>query len=265
MLTVGMPMFRTKKIGWLALEGLCRQREAPAWELIVIEETPERYEPFGRKRIFDYELRLKKVNCQRIVYEPLDHWEELSLKWRRIAELAEGDILVLQAADCYGQPYRLRNTAALMADPAIDWYQAPKGYFYLIKTDEVFEFTNANLPHPCALNMAMRMKWVRLLPAEQVAYWVDGWLYNSIDRIKRAAMDEGLQVVWDTSEDWRLGVDTHGLDNLSISREQDMRNSPQVWIPRAVKLEQIIPGELAEWLRGLQGNVRLENEYRKWE
>ena len=56
---------RSRDIGWLALESLCRQKNAPPWELIVIEE-PE--DAMGRGAIEAYTTRLIGAGMQQMFY-----------------------------------------------------------------------------------------------------------------------------------------------------------------------------------------------------
>jgi len=47
-LTVGIPMFRSRHIGWLALESLCRQKDIDfKWELLIMEEE----ESLGEEKV----------------------------------------------------------------------------------------------------------------------------------------------------------------------------------------------------------------------
>jgi len=216
--TVALPMLRAKHIGWLALESLCRQenlRDRVEWELLIAEETSPEHEPFGKENLFFYEDRLKKVNCQRVEYLGLNEWIPLSRKWMLLAERASdtSKIFLLQAADCYSQPYRIYETYQLCEEGA-DWVQSPKGIFYNIPDEKVILFNYEIIkypPHPCALNMAVSMLLAKKLPNDDVIRSVDKWMFGKCAEIKGGALSVG----WNRKDTWRLGIDTNGVNNIS--------------------------------------------------
>ena len=170
--TVGLPMFKAERIGFLALESLARQQDIDfSWELIVIEETEE---AFTESRLRKYEDRLNKVGCLRIVYKSLEDWIPLSLKWLQIADEASAtsNLLLLQAADCYSQPKRLKQTMDILQSENCDWVQSPIGAFFDITTGNIslFDYELVKpfpkpyrrfIKHPTALNMALRLDLLR--------------------------------------------------------------------------------------------------------
>ena len=64
-MTVALPMYRCRSIGWLALESLCNQVDIDfEWELIIMEEAGVNagvlgFDPMGRGTIMAYKARLK--------------------------------------------------------------------------------------------------------------------------------------------------------------------------------------------------------------
>lgn len=257
--TVGLPMYRARKIGFLALESLARQEDVNfAWELIVIEEKEE---AMGEATIREFESRLKTAGCQRILYEEAESKLALSEKWLRIARLASPDseFLLLQAADCFSHPFRLRNTEALIS-LEVDWIQSPLGAFFDISTHclRVFDYElvepyerpfQGHDKHPTALNMAARLDLVRHAKSEEVRRGVDGWLFFSL----QAAKGGPLGVVWDRSEDWKRGADTHGMNQISLTRgmmleetEAPFREEP------GLEISNLIPTPILEQLNSLQ-------------
>jgi len=86
-LTVALPMYRSKKIGWLALESLCRQVDAPEWELLICEEQEP--EMFGMEELTKYKESLGYAECTRITYIVLQWWVPLSQKWKILAVNAD--------------------------------------------------------------------------------------------------------------------------------------------------------------------------------
>ena len=78
-LSVALPVFNSKRIAWLAMEGLCRQENINfEWELVIAEEQgPEK---FGSKAFLSYEGRLREVGCVRVRYIKLIKWIPLKQK-----------------------------------------------------------------------------------------------------------------------------------------------------------------------------------------
>lgn len=282
-LTVGLPMYRCGKIAWLALEGLCRQEGVDfPWELIVSEE-PE--EAFTEERVRSYEDRLRAVGCVRIVYLRNTEWTPLSTKWCRITgEASPGsEVFVLQAADCYSHPRRLANTEALFSGSRVDWVQSPLGFFYNIASGmvSIFDYAlkddyadpktgwadmcqrrgwldaadfshawTACRKYPTGINMAIRTRHMRQVVDQKVRRSVDGWLFCSIEKVKQAP----LVVRWDESDDWRRGVDTHGLNRLTTLRGWRIDEAEPPFRRSGLSIEQILPPDVA----GILSDVRFD-------
>jgi len=263
-ITVGLPLFRAKLIGWLALESLCRQVNAPEWELLICEETKSEFQPMEWLAIDQYRDRLNQANCQRIRYIPLDNWIPLFQKWQQMLLMANGKIFMLQAADCFSQPYRLSETWELMQGGQFDWCQSNNGYFYSIARDLVYHYHKdpANNNHPCALNMAIRTRLGKKLPAGiDIAKSVDSALFWKLELIKKSK----LKVIINESKNWKLGVDTHGLANISVGREQGFDELKHIFSISNIKIEQIVANEIAYQLKGLRNQVREKDSYLIWE
>lgn len=260
-ITVGLPMFRAKYIGWLALESLCNQKNAPEWELIICEEILTEFDPWGEERLLQYIDRLNQANCQNVYYVGIPMWIPLSQKWKLMAQNANGTILIMQAADCYAQPYRLKETYTIMKNGRVDWCQSNKGYFYSINNNKIYSYDGSKNNHPCALNMAFSTDLGKLLPEDEITKSVDKWLYNSLTVIKGSPLNVRLN----RSKNWRRGIDTHGLGNISKNREIGFNRNSEIWQETDILIEQIIAMEYVFKLRLLKGFVRKENEYRPWQ
>jgi hypothetical protein len=131
MITAAIPTFNNASILWLQLESLCRQVDAPEWELIVCEEFSDNY--FGKEQLAEYTERLKAANCSRIVYVKLDTWCALGQKWLIIRELMSKESvgMMLCASDNYSPKDRIKLSYEAMLTGA-DWSQFQQGYFYNI-------------------------------------------------------------------------------------------------------------------------------------
>ena len=103
-----MPMYNAKAIGWLALEGLCRQECPYPWELMIMQETEG---GMPEEEIMAYSDRPKKAGCIETHLMMLDQWMPLTQKWAIMGKLADAKSLtfVMQAADCYSDKNRLKR------------------------------------------------------------------------------------------------------------------------------------------------------------
>ena len=250
-LTVGLPMFRSEKIAHLAFESLCNQKNIDFdWELLIMEESDER---FGPDRVREYAARLEEVGCKRIVYKPLDQWIPLSFKWKFLGGMSsDSKCFLIQAHDCYSQPYRLKETYDIFnSDPSVDWVNSPLGCFYHIEAEQMVRFNQGLYQHPCALNMAMRTEYAKQLPAEQVPSSVDSWLFRTCTEIKGS----DLVVVNNDSENWKKGVDIHGLNKISIDRGKMIVDVQVPFEKTDLTLDELVPEYIAKFIRSKKESV----------
>lgn len=227
------------------MESLCRQQGINfTWELIICEEQML---SFAGKEFFDqYKDRLSEVGCVSMKYIPLQAWIPLSQKWRLMAQSADvsSEAFVLQASDCYSQPYRLfRTHKALTGPDGYNWYQSVRGYFYHIKKAQTILYDHGLLEKDThfatALNMAILTKYAKALPLSDKRKGVDGWMYRTIPEPK---------VFNDVHKSWRLGVDTHGANHISINRDRHFQTQVPPFIRSGVDITQIVPPDIAERL-----------------
>ena len=261
-LTVGLPMFRNRTIAHVALESLCRQKDIDFdWELLIMEEQQD---CVGEEELKKYFPRLEAIRCKRIKYWNIKDWIPLSEKWRKLglASSPTSESFLIQAGDCYSQPYRLKETYDLYAsDPNIDWVQAPTGYFYDVPSETValfskdfykdIKWSKSARNHPCALNMSMRRKYASQLAEANVKSSVDMWLFNQCKEIKGGDLVVGSI----KSDNWKLGVDVHGLNKISVKRGSRIRKSVAPFSRSDAKIDDIVPEDIAEFLREIKQYV----------
>ena len=251
-LTVGLPMFRSSTIAHLAFESLCNQEGVDfGWELLIIEEVED---CFGEEKIKEYLPRLEAVGCKRVVYKSLEQWVPLSFKWKFLGESsADSKCFLLQAADCYSQPYRLKETYDLFNDdPSVDWVQSPLGCFYHIQTGQMVRFNQDLYQHKCALNMAIRTELIRQLPSEQVPAGVDSWLFRTCTALKGSE----LEVKNNDSGNWRRGVDIHGLNKISLDRGQMILDVVPPFEHSDEELDDLVPDQVADFIRSKKESAK---------
>jgi hypothetical protein len=255
-LSVGLPMFRSESIGHLALESLARQKDVDfGWELLIMEEADG---CFGEQKLKEYAERLREAGCKRLEYWQIESWIPLAFKWKYLGSNCSptSESFLLQAADCYSQPYRLRETYDLFKeDPEVDWVQSPLGYFYDIASETVALFDQDSYEkitwdgsaskHPCALNMAMRARYARGLPAEPVKSSVDSWLYNICTSLKGSP----LIVNSNNSDNYSRGVDVHGMNKISIHRGNRIAEFTPPFEKTEMALDDLVPEDIADFIR----------------
>lgn len=265
-LTVGLPMYRSGKIGELSLESLCRQKNIDfEWELLIIEEPDS---AMGPEKIATYSERLKNVGCSRLEYYRIKEWIPLSLKWYHLANKSSdtSKCFLLKAADCFSQPNRLMETANIFFDdPEIDWAQSKKGYFYDIASGEITLFNhdscfmhtrNGKVPHPCALNMAVRTDLLKKLKPEHVKRSVDFYIFKELTELKGSP----LKVGWTQTENWKFGLDTNGLNNISRERGEMIKNNTPPFEATEATLSDVVPEDIQDFIHKLRKEA-ITHEY----
>ena len=234
-LSVALPLYNAKNIAWLAMESLCRQKDIDfEWELVIMEE--QNGKEFGYKEAIKYSDRLKEVNCSSFKYISLEEWVPLGDKWQMIAEECQGEIFMLQAGDCYSQPYRIKETYELMKD--CDWLQSKYGIFYDLKLKKEILFNHTLYNHPCGLNMATLTKYAVKLPRDGVKICVDSWFKAQVTRMNPQHISK-----WNTSDNWMLGFDSNGQNNLS-QRAKYFNNPTAPFTETRLRIKDFIPYDI---------------------
>lgn len=238
-LSVALPLYNSGKIAWLALESLCNQKNIDFdWELVVCEEQNENMLG-GLELIKQYGDRIKNIK-----YINLKQWISLGEKWRLMAQNCDNNskCFILQAADCYSQPFRLKSTYEAIVKDGYDWYKSNQGLFYNIKIQKCILYQDLDNIQKGGLNMAMKTQDViNKVPNEYRRATVDGWLYKHI---------EPQKVFIDVALDWLLGVDTHGYNQISIKREKFFKNVAFPFVETKLNLKSL-PIYIEERLKNL--------------
>ncbi len=265
--TVGLPMYRSKEIAEISLESLCRQKNVDfEWELLIIEEKKG---AFGSKNLNKFLPRLKDIGCTRLEYYSIDKWIPLSMKWHHLSKNASvtSECFLLKAADCFSQPDRLKETANIfLNNKEIDWVQSKKGYFYDIESESVTMFNHdlcfvqtreGKVPHPCALNMAARTSLLNKIKPSNIRRSVDSHIFKELTSIKQSP----LNVEWLKSPNWKNGLDTHGLNNISRKRGDMIKRNAPPFEETSTNLSDIVPEEIENFLKSLRSSA-FSHEYK---
>ena len=217
-LTVALPIWNSKKIGWLAIEGLKNQIKPDFdWELIICEENHD--QQIGYEYFLNEFENLQKVNCKFIRYIELKDKILLAQKWRVIADYSNINSLVfiLQAADCFSHKERLLNTYQKIVKEDYDWYDILKGYFYHIQRKKLIQFNTINKTSTTNLNMALKTKYIKTLPNTDKTSSIDHFIYDHIKSV-----NPKLKIYHDKND--YVSLDTHGMNNISKKRDQFFTN-----------------------------------------
>ena len=241
-LSVAIPMFRAKYIGWLPLEGLIRQKNINfKWELVIMEELKD--ETFGEKNIRAYEERLKKVGCVRVLYKGLKNWIPLSNKWVGLANMCDthSRIFVPHAADNYSSPLRLSRHYEVFKNDKVHMHIPTKAIYYNISTGKTIlhDTSLVGRKDDCAAR-AMTTDAVRRLPKIGKRAGVDGWLRVAV----RDVIGKGVFKIFFDKENnnWKSGLNTYGLNIIMNRKEFKTLKPPFTKCP--IKIENNIPKDV---------------------
>jgi hypothetical protein len=241
-LSVMLPMYRCKYIGWLSLTSLCRQKDIDfEWELIVAEEQDDLYHGLE-----GWEECLESAGCTRILYMPLDKHISLGEKYYKLirATSSTSKSIVLQDADVYAYPTRLKQTYEVFKDPGSpEWFKNDKCIFYDIYTEHVAPYTYTNKsPQGCWISMSRDRAYSHIVNQVKVR-GLNKWLYRVLSPKEVVTSEEG----------WKYGLHTHGFNNISIKRRSRIlsRNS-------SFNLEDIIPPDVSKRLKELKSSNALQ-------
>lgn len=242
-LTVGLPIWNSKNIAWLALESLCNQKNIDFdWELLIVEEQ---IEEFGIDNVKKFCDRLKKNRCVSIRYIPLDYRIPLPQKWKLMFKSIDKNskIFLLQAADCYAESNRLRRTFE-KAKEGYDWIQNRRGYYYSLHYKKVIEFDQSTFGAGCktGLNMAVSPNILKNIPDSFQTSGIDNWLFKESSPKNVCWIDEHIPD----------GVDTDGLNNISFARRHNFYNPKKPFNKTDITIDKILPLPILEKLNKVQ-------------
>ena len=267
-LTVMIPMFRGRYIGWVALESLIRQRgKIPPWELIIAEEQNDETMGFDAIRPF-LDRGLLEHNCKRLTYFALDKWIPLGSKMNLMASAADPYSIayIFHAADYYSTPMRLVETYEAFKNPKTLWFIPPKMYIYNVQKPDHILFVDKGKAErrDDTSGKAIRGWLVRRIKnyLEGVPHGVDGLIRRSVERILAKPVDFTVN----ESESWRHNLVVNGFGTLSNRRVHKRFRRPQNWNGASSVfsgcLQEIVPAEIAYKLERAHDYIRKHNSTR---
>jgi len=210
-LTLGMPFYRAKYIGWLPFEGLIRQRDVDfEWEIIVMEEV-NNDEVFGCSRVMEYKERLEDAGCVKITYQPVNQWIPLGKKHCMLVEFIdkESRIYGMKAADMYPPPLRLKRHYEAFKNKIV-CHLPRKGIFYSLYDNLAYVRDSTHSHREDDVNgIGWDAKSARKLKNCNKITAIDMWMYNTI-----LGKDKN-GIKYDDSDSWEYALNVRGFNNLS--------------------------------------------------
>lgn len=244
-LSVSLPMYKAKHIGWLAIESLARQQEIDfEWELVIAEEM---LHSMGEDEVLKYKDRLENVGCVRLEYMKLPKWIPLTTKLLLIMDNCSDSSIVWagQAADTYSAPLRLRKQYDSFKSEKYDWFLPTKAIYYHIVTGQtILHDTSLVKRKDDCIGKAISFDLLRGFDASNQDYGSDGWFWNASKSIK-----ENFNIFFDDSDNWKYGVSTFGLNNY-MNRDRSFINPMPPWRVNPIDIKNAVPGDVLERLKG---------------
>lgn len=248
-ISVILPMFRAKHIGWLPLESLCRQQEVNfEWELIIAEEVTKKYDPMGEKKIIqEYQDRLKLVGCNYIKYIGLGDWIPLGKKMSMLMANTSSEIIVPNAADYYSSPRRLTSAYKIFKETNPDWVLTTKVIYYNIADGRIIlHDTDYCKRKDDVSGRSMKASLLReVFPKPdkiKKTKGVDSFMFKS-SKNYRQKQGKKLHICFDRSDNWKYCFNTNGINNIS-NRSPRFEKISYPYRLCPIKLKETIPPEI---------------------
>lgn len=251
-MSVVLPFWEAKYIGWLPIESLIRQKNIDfEWELIIAEEkTPL---ALGEQNIRKYLDYLKGVGCVRFNYIELDKWVPLGKKLMLLYDDCSKDskIFTWTAADCYLSPLSLDTQYKAFSKNDIDMFLTEKTIYYDIKTCKTILDDKAfvNRKDDC-MEKAYSMKLVGQFhrkDLERRRSGLDGTFHRQIIKLKGGR--NKVNIYTDKSENWKYRFSTNGMNKITTMRKRYFTKLGDSFVKCPVNLSDTIPKEIMSRLK----------------
>lgn len=184
-ISFALPTYNNSDIIWLQLESLCRQIDAPKWELIISEEESDKY--FGVDGIEKFKERLAGANCVSIKYISVTKKIPLSKKWQIIAQnIYETSLgMILGASDDYSHETRIQETYDGFID-GFEWIEWKSVMMYNILDQTASIFCNPKENNGVFMGISKNKVQVlaKTSPKNYPVKGVDGWVRKNVGQCK---------------------------------------------------------------------------------
>jgi hypothetical protein len=112
------------------------------------------------------------------------------------------------------------------------------------------------------LNMALKPDFVKNMPDADIVRRVDTAILKASRKLCKDS-GKNFRNAYNTSDGWKYGVDTNGLNNISFKRLESMKNS-KVFKKTDLTLHEILPVDIANKLKGCKKYCRREYIEDRW-
>lgn len=250
-LSVVMPMFRAKRIGWLAFESLIRQKNINfEWELIIAEEMFDY--ATGEEEILKYKPKLEEIGCVRFKYIGLEEWIFLSEKLHLLVNECdlESKIFVWQSADYFSAPLRLSTHYKIFNENKTHLVVPTKAIYYKIAKRKIIlqdvEMPEYNkLRTDDVIGKAWNFDVIRKIPLVDLEKGLDGWLRKQVQSV---VGKDNLITIYDQTDNWKHALATDGFHNLAIYRWYRMKRLEPPFIECPIDINETIPKDILDRL-----------------
>lgn len=240
-LSVGLPLFKSKKIVWLALESLKNQISVNfQWELLIIEED-------GYSLDIIKKFVNKLPNCKRIYYEKYKKSNNnipITNKWINIAKKCSktSKIIVLQDSDDYSPTERLHNHYEHFKNNNCLISSQLKGIFYNLKSKKTILYDGSSRKTFTNLNHAILIK--DLLKMEKNKYnGVHQYLHKSVKNNNKI---KDKYIFFTEDDNFLTGFFTDGYNSISLTRKNYYDNPSGLFFNNNYKLN--IPSNVSNFI-----------------
>lgn len=252
-LSVVIPMFRAKYIGWLPFESLIRQKNINfEWELIVAEEIYD--ESMGEFEVYKYKDQLKDLGCVKFEYISLEKWISLAEKLYLLVQNCSDSskVFVWHSADYYSAPFRLMTHYKNFLENDIHLSSPLKAIYYNIADNSIalHDTTNCGRKND-VMGKAWDINVVKQIPKQDRRSCVDSWLYFECNEISN-----GLKIHFDESDNWKYALSTHGFNNITFHRENKIKNPIQPFYSCPINIFETIPEKILRRLRECKKDLK---------
>ena len=258
-LSVVIPMFRAKYIGWLALESLVRQQGIDfEWELIIAEEIHD--EAMGKTEIMGYEKKLKDIGCVNFEYIGLSKWISLGEKIHLLINKCDSNtkVFVRYDADDYSVPLGLATHHKIFKSNNFHFFVPTKAIHYnIVDGTVVVQDTEAQDwkgRKDDVVGKAWSYEIVKQTPKINKRSSMDGWLYRKV--AESVGGFSNIKIYFDRSDNWKYGFSTCGLNNLTFGRLNRMKQLIPPFYKCPINLYNTIPPEILEMLENCKQYVK---------
>ncbi len=168
--------------------------------------------------------------------------QELGLKWRNIARLANGLALVFAASDNYSPYDRVERANIVINKEGFDWTDTSRGLFYDINTGKEGTWVRPG-PDRSGLWMAAATEHIRNLNDDPPPQYIDGWIKKQLPK----------GYLWYQDDTERMGVHTDGMNTISHKRvRRYIQGFSEPFVKPTQSVEKILPKEVLTRLRKLK-------------